>query len=104
MFEDLKARQHGFSAKEKTKLIVMVSAAAVLGCLVFALRGCTDESAATLPVAPSRAKPGEPKEKDLDLTRLAVRTADVPLDAFDKTSLEYVIGEIRGGALKRRPA
>ena len=103
MFDDLKARPSGFTAREKTKLIVMVSGAAVLGCLLIGLRGCGQEPTAVIGRTPPPKTP-PPKERDLDLGRLPVRTTGVPLDAFDKESLEYVIGEIRKGGLKREPA
>jgi hypothetical protein len=101
MFEDLKARPAGFTAREKTKLIVMVSLAAVLGCAVLGLKGCESEPPALLPSA-TRKEP--PKATEHELARLKVRTDDVPLGSFDKESLDLVIREIRGGKLRREPS
>ena len=101
MFEDLKARQSGFTAKEKTRLIVMVSAAALLGCTVLGLKGCEPDTSSVLPQVGK--KDAEPSPRDTGPVRLAVKTSGVALGTFDKPSLDLVIREVRGGRLPREP-
>jgi len=103
MFDDLKARRTGRSAKESARLWAMLGAAVIFGALVFNSKACTPEPKVG-PRPPTTKATGAPVAIPLDrapLERLVATPADPK--AFDAAALDYLITEIDKGAARRVP-
>ncbi len=103
MLEQLKAeRTHGFGPKERTRLSVSVALCLVIGSVIYANRGCSEETIGTppAPLEPPKPPPGRPLDSK-PLEALRARGGDSP--TWDLAALDHLLYEVRTGELRREP-
>jgi hypothetical protein len=101
MFEDLKARRVGRSAKESARLWASISAAVVFGAIAYGAKGCaSDPKPVVAPVAADVK--GSTRTLDRKLLEHLEKSPADPA-AFDAAGLDYLISEIARGDLRRAP-
>ncbi len=101
MFEDLKARRVGRSAKESARLWVTIAAAVVLGSVAFGSKGCFGET--PIAVAPSVTVP-DVLTRPLDRKPLEhLEKVPAAPGAFDGVGLGHLLSEIARGGVRRTP-
>lgn len=101
MFEDLKARRVGRSAKESARLWASISAAVVFGAIAFGWMGGSDDSK---PVTAPVVADSKGVTRPIDRKPLAhLETTPAAPAAFDAAGLDHLISEIARGDCRRAP-
>ncbi|MCC7138697.1 MAG: hypothetical protein IT460_09760 [Planctomycetes bacterium] len=96
MFESLKQQPRGMSAKERTRLVMMLAGALLLGGVLYGggLRALTGAAGTPATVRPETE--GADRDRDLDVGPLAgLRSVAADPAAFDATALRHVLREVR---------
>lgn len=102
MFEDLKARRLGRSAKESARLWVTLAAAAACGTFIFGSKACS--SSETVEIRPSVNAGAEDVTRPLDRKPLEyLRTAPAAPGAFDQKALDHLMREIASESVRSEP-
>ena len=104
MFEDLKAqRTQGLAPRERRRLLTMVSVTLILGAVIWQARGCDETTPVAAPMTPAAA-PAAPVGKPMELGPLeAFRAEGGAAQGTNETALLYVLEQVRGGNVRRRP-
>ena len=101
MFEDLKARRVGRSAKESARLFGTIGAAVVIGAIALNGKGCAGEVAPRPAPAPTDTAVETRPINRKPLEHLERSPADP--GAFDSGALGHLVSEIGQGGVRRTP-